>query len=207
MNSSVMNMPTPAATEDAQNNSGKRIVLLVAALLLLPVLVASALYFSGWRPEQTGNHGELLQPPRALPAEAFVDRQGEILPSSRMQDKWILLFVGDALCSDHCRAEVRLMRQVQVAQNKEMGRIRRVILAPDAVALAAYAGENGDELHAPDLLLLRPTAALSALLADSVNRIVLIDPLGNIMMRYDVAQDGKGMNKDMEHLLKYSWAG
>jgi hypothetical protein len=200
-------MPASVATETAQENSGKRIVLLVAALLLLPVLVASALYFSGWRPAQTGNHGELLQPPRALPADAFVDRQGKLIPSANLRDKWIMLFVGGTTCNDDCRAQARLMRQVQVAQNKEMGRIRRVVMAPDADALAAFAMEDSDELRAPDLLLLRPTLALSALLADSTNRIVLIDPLGNAMMRYSAAQDGKGMNKDLERLLKYSWAG
>jgi len=199
--------PASAAAEAAQIKAGKRVLLLVAVLLLLPVLAASALYFSGWRPTQTGNHGELLQPPRALPAEAFLDRNGKPLPATDMQDKWIMLFVGGASCNDHCRAQVRLMRQVQVAQNKEMGRIRRVVLAPDAAALAAYAQEDGDELRAPDLLLLRLTDALTPLLADSVNRIVLIDPLGNVMMRYSAAHDGKGMYKDIERLLKYSWAG
>ncbi len=205
MNTAFINMPVTTETE--QNNSGKRIVLLVAALLLLPVLVASALYFSGWRPAQTGNHGELLQPPRALPMEAFIDRQGKLLTSAELRDKWIMLYIGGATCNDLCLAQVRLMRQVQVAQNKEMGRIRRVVLAPDADALAAYAGDKRDELRAPDLLLLRPTAALSTLLADSENRIVLLDPLGNLMMRYPAEQDGKGMNKDLERLLKYSWAG
>ena len=207
MNSAFLNLPASAAAEAAQNNSGRRVLVLVAVLLLMPVLVASMLYFSGWRPTQTGNHGELLQPPRALPVEAFLDRHGDPLPNAGMRDKWSLVYVGGASCDDQCQAQVRLMRQVQVAQNKEMGRIRRIVLAPDAAALAAYADANVEELRAPDLLLLRPTAALSAVLADSVNRIVLIDPLGNVMMRYPTAHDGKGMHKDMERLLKYSWAG
>lgn len=204
-----MNLPTDIAdtTEATRKTSGKHTMLLVAGLLLLPVLIASALYISGWHPAQTGNHGELLQPLRALPSEAFVDRQGKLLPSTELRGKWVMVFVGDATCTEHCRAQAHLMRQVQVAQNKEMKRIRRMILAPDAEALAAYATETNDELRAPDLLLLRPTPALSTLLTDSGNRIVLIDPLGNVMMRYAATQDGKGLQKDMERLLKYSWAG
>ena len=203
MNANGMTIPEYSVDK----NTGKRMVLLVAALLLLPVLIASTLHLSGWRPAQTTNLGELLQPPRALSAEAFVDRHGKLLPASEIMDKWVMLYVGAATCDEQCRNQVHLMRQVQVAQNKEMKRIRRAVLVPDVDALTAYLSDAGAEISAPDLLLLKPGPALATLLSDSVGRIVLIDPLGNVMMRYSATSDGKDMNKDLARLLKYSWAG
>lgn len=44
-----------------------RTLVLVLGLLLLPFAVAGTLYAVGWHPAGTGNHGELLSPPRALP--------------------------------------------------------------------------------------------------------------------------------------------
>jgi len=35
----------------------------------------------------------------------------------------------------------------------------------------------------------------------------VIDPLGNVMMRYTDKPDMAGMLKDLERLLKYSWVG
>ncbi len=46
---------------------GNRTLALVLGLLLLPFVVAASLYAVGWHPERSGNHGELLSPPRALP--------------------------------------------------------------------------------------------------------------------------------------------
>jgi hypothetical protein len=42
-------------------------MLLVTALLALPFVVAFALYWFEWRPAKLANHGELVEPPIALP--------------------------------------------------------------------------------------------------------------------------------------------
>jgi hypothetical protein len=39
------------------------------------------------------------------------------------------------------------------------------------------------------------------------HNIYLIDPMGNIFMRYPPETDPAGMRKDLERLLKYSGAG
>ena len=33
----------------------------------------------------------------------------------------------------------------------------------------------------------------------------IADPLGNVIMRYDEAAEMRGVHKDLERLLKYSW--
>ena len=42
---------------------------------------------------------------------------------------------------------------------------------------------------------------------DSGYRFYIIDPLGNVMMRYPQEPEMQGMLRDLERLLKYSWVG
>ena len=35
--------------------------------------------------------------------------------------------------------------------------------------------------------------------------LLIADPLGNVIMRYDEAAEMRGVHKDLERLLKYSW--
>ena len=37
--------------------------------------------------------------------------------------------------------------------------------------------------------------------------IFIVDPLGNLMMRYDVRQDPKGLREDLKNLLELSHIG
>src|SRR3990170_1708442 len=62
------------------NPSGaRRKLLLLAALFVLPMLVAYALYYSGWRPETVHPHGELVQPARPVADAALVLLDGKPL--------------------------------------------------------------------------------------------------------------------------------
>ena len=60
-------------------------LLLLIAIFSLPVLIAYALYFSGWRPETGGNYGELVQPPRALPELVLQTLDGHALRVSELR--------------------------------------------------------------------------------------------------------------------------
>ena len=65
-----------------------RPLLLVLALLVLPFAVGGGLYAWGWRPAG-GAHGELLDPPRALPPLA--DASGQPLPRAEFDGHWSLV--------------------------------------------------------------------------------------------------------------------
>jgi len=56
-------------------NNGRRTVLLLAALCVLPVLAAYVVYLN-WRPEHRVNHGELLAT-RSLPSAQLTDLAGK----------------------------------------------------------------------------------------------------------------------------------
>ncbi|NLC60435.1 MAG: hypothetical protein GX761_04005, partial [Gammaproteobacteria bacterium] len=54
-----MNQQVP----DSVRNKNRGMLILIVVLFLGSAIVAGVLRFSGWMPEGTRSHGELLQPP------------------------------------------------------------------------------------------------------------------------------------------------
>lgn len=202
-----MSPPMPAPPQTL--TPGRRAMLLATALLLMPFAVAFGLYWFEWRPASTGNYGELIQPPRPLPPGGLAEASGAPLPTAGLHGKWLLVLAGDGPCDAACAQQIRLMRQIQVSLNKEMGRLRRVWLSAGAAADPAL-----PELRRqyPDLVVAVPPdgdggAAWRAALDGATYRLYVVDPLGNVMMRYAPDADPTRVRKDLERLLKYSWVG
>jgi hypothetical protein len=96
------------------------------------------------------------------------------------------------------------MRQVRRAQGKEMERIERLWLVTDAVqpsaallaaiegAVTAPAGAAGSEFPAERSV---------------VEHIYLVDPLGNLMMRFPRDPEPSRVIKDLQRLLRASSFG
>ena len=193
-------------------NPARRAILLVTALLAMPFIVAFGLYWFEWRPATLGNHGELIQPTLALPESGLLLADGRPLPGAELRGKWTLLLISKGPCDTRCQAHLQQMRQVQVSLNKEMGRLHRVLLGDSVTALAADTALPGLRKSYPDLLIAAPIAGkdgdvLRSMLDSTNHRFYVIDPLGNVMMRYTNQPDMQGMRKDLERLLKYSWVG
>ena len=118
------------ATLPSHRPSGLPMLLLIVGLLVLPFFIATALYFSGWQPTRTLQHGQLLTPPPALPASGLLDAGGQAIPTADLHGKWLLVMSLDGPCAADCAARLDELRRIQVSLNKEMGRLRRVVLAP-----------------------------------------------------------------------------
>ena len=192
--------------------AGRRTMLLVTALLALPFAVAFALYWFEWRPSKLANHGELIQPPRPLPEKGLLRLDGRPLPTEELRRKWTLVMVGDGACLATCQQDLHQIRQVQVALNKEMLRLRRLLLGSSVAVLSADPALPDVQRSYPDLLFAAPDSAPAGdpwrqLLDGRTHRFYLVDPLGNVMMRYPDRPDMQGMLRDLERLLKYSWVG
>jgi hypothetical protein len=195
-------------------------MLLVTALLALPFVVAFALYWLEWRPAKLANHGELIEPPVALPETGLTLVDGRPLPTADLRRKWTLMMVNTGPCAAACQEDLRQIRQVQVALNKEMVRLRRVLIGDSTAGLRADPALTKLQRAYPDLLIAAPDSDQGGQLwrtALAVRyRFYVIDPLGNVMMRYPEKPAGQdmqdmqgmqGMLRDLERLLKYSWVG
>jgi hypothetical protein len=187
-----------------------RMLALLAGLFLLPLAAAFwAYYGTAWRPTNRVNHGELIIPARPLPAwkpTAAFDSQ--TVPAQLFHHNWSLVYIGDGQCADECRHALYVMRQTRLSLNNEMTRVNRVFL----VTSDCCAGDFLAREH-PGLSVLNATDASAGALLDTFpdgarqQSLFVVDPLGNLMMRFDVRQDPKGLREDLKKLLSLSHIG
>ena len=149
-------------------------------------------------PISTRTVGPLIDPPlRHLDQRAF--------RLSELKGRWILLQLDGSECADACRAKLYSMRQVRLAQGREMDRVERVWLildeAPLETQLREYDGTRMLRAAGSPLIAEFPPAGAAR------DHIYLIDPLGNLMLRFPKDADPRRMHKDLVRLLKVSRVG
>ncbi|MFT3735944.1 MAG: hypothetical protein QM776_13100 [Rhodocyclaceae bacterium] len=179
----------------AQRAKGRRTLLLMLAVSAAPVIAALVMFYFV-RSDKVAVSGELINPPQALALDTVKLPDSGVL-ADKLRGKWVMAVRADASCAEACRQMLYYMRQVRTLQAKEMDRVQRVWLVegsatPDAALLAEH----------PDLLVVRDATLAAAL--GPVDRIMLVDPRGFLMMRYAAAPDAKGIVKDLQKLLKYT---
>jgi cytochrome oxidase Cu insertion factor (SCO1/SenC/PrrC family) len=177
---------------------------LMVALVVAPVAASYLLYFA-WPVMHSTNYGELL-PPRPLPDTPLTLLDGKPFNLSSLKGKWVLAVVDSGACDARCEAKLVYIRQLRLTQGKEMGRVERAWLVTDGVTpraelIEAYSGTW--VIRAADAQLLGQFPAPRA----PADHIYVIDPLGNLMMRYPPDPDPKRMIRDLSRLLKASRIG
>lgn len=206
-------------TADARDLRSRnlRTLAALAALFLLPLVASFWLYYgTSWRPAGRVNHGELIQPPRPLPVVALprvalgqgTDRSLAATDPSLFRSKWTLVYVGDGSCDASCRGTLYVMRQTQFALGTDMTRLGRVFLVTSDCCARDYLARE----HAGMTVVDAAGAAGAQLLsrfpaADRAHTLFIVDPLGNLMMRYDVRRDPRGLLVDLKRLLELSQIG
>lgn len=201
-------VPAVPAARAGSPRRARRTLLLLGVVCVLPV-AASYLAFYVWQPSGRVNHGELVQP-AALPAGplAGAGTQGP-LSRAELEGRWTLVYAGPSACTDPCRDNLHAMRQARLAQGRDQERIGRLWLVTD----------DKEPDVAPDQADLRTVRASAGWLAqlpgaERGTHLYLVDPLGNVMMRFPPLPAGdaaigatRGIVKDLQRLLKYSALG
>lgn len=176
----------------------------IAALSALPVVASYALYWF-WEPSSHSNYGALVTA-RPLPAVQGRLTDGATFDLTQVRGRWVMLSLDSGACEAACRQKLWVMRQVRRAQGKEMDRVERVWIVDDARPVdTELAREHGGLWIAGA----DASALIASLAPDGVARdhIWLVDPLGNVMMRFPTDVEPRGMLKDLKRLLKYSRIG
>lgn len=176
---------------------------LIVSLLVLPFVIAAGLFFGGWKPAHTGQHGQLHNPPTALPASGLVTPERQAMATAELEGKWLLLLSGSGNCNTGCRQRIDEMRRVQVSLNKEMGRLRRLVVT-DLNNLQDFSAAR---LRQPDLLLLSAPPDWLTAPENGGYRLHIIDPQGRRVLTYPPDTNAKEVRADLERLLKFSWNG
>lgn len=199
----------------SNNKNSNRITLVITLMLFFfPAIAATLLYYSGWRPSGAVNHGELINPARAIEDKTFTTLDGKALKFSELRGKWNMVYFDTAACPESCINQLFFMRQIHQSQGKELDRIQRVFFLTDDKAIATLKDKLAEY---PGMLVLKAeSATLAGLLKEfgidessglSARSIFFVDPQGYLMMRYQPGVEPAGMRKDLERLLKYSGDG
>jgi cytochrome oxidase Cu insertion factor (SCO1/SenC/PrrC family) len=161
---------------------------LVFLVCAAPVVLGWLAYEFGWGVAGGGgNYGELIAP-RAVAG-----------PLAPLKGKWVLVTFDASACDSACEKKLYIVRQVRKAQGKDAERIERLWVITDGSRprpelLAAIEGAHTatGNLDFP---------------GERFAYIYLVDPLGNLMMRFPKDADPGKMIKDLQRLLRYSSFG
>ena len=183
----------------------RRPLLWMVVIFGAPLVGAFWLYYgSGWRPASSTRHGELIEPVRTLPALALPGA-----PANALTGKWTLLVVGtgEAGCDTPCRNTLVYARQTWLSLGRLSARMQRLLLAGPGCCDEGYLHNDHQGLAVAREDSADGAAVLAAIPEPRAGYVFVVDPLGNLMMRYDVRQDPKGLRDDLKKLLELSHIG
>lgn len=178
------------------------------AVLLVCASPVIASYFTYYvvRPEGRRNYGELITPQRPLPAMVTTDLNGKAGELTTLKKQWLLISVANAACDSACQQRLYFQRQLRESLGKQKGRLDRVWLITDTAAVDARLQPALAEAS-----VLRVAAeALAQWLPPAGNaqdHLYVVDPIGNLMMRFPANMDAAGAAKakrDLDRLLRAS---
>jgi len=184
----------------------------VVLSFVAPVVLAYVMFFFV-DIKSFNNHGEILNPVVHITGFELKNDNGEIIPEKELRAKWRIISFLAKDCDQQCQQQLYDTRQIYTSLGKDRDRAVRMFvhLEPASEALQKYIAEshpnvihvNGDE-----------TVIIKAL-GDNVhddisiynNETYIMDPLGNVMMRFTQDQPDKDFLQDLRKLLKVSQIG
>ncbi len=184
--------------------AGRLKMLLVLLVCAAPVIASYVSYYF-LKPDGRTNYGSLLEV-KPLPPAPLALLDGKPFAMSEFKGKWVLVTVDGSACGDPCIKKLYAMRQVRLATGKEKDRVERAWLVNDDEALSTMTMREYDGTR---MLRAQGAAVLKAFPAAPrvEDHIYLIDPLGNLVLRFPKDADPARMKKDIDRLLKYSRIG
>ncbi len=194
-------------------SNGRKILLGMAVIFVLPFTIAKTMHLLNMHPT-SHSYGTLVIPPKPLQFFALHDTQGKAvasqLTSKQWLKKWSIVTIEAGDCAEQCQAQIHLLKQVNIALDKDAKRVQRILIATHTEALGAEKF-NALQKQYPDLIILSGADAAKTQFAAQFNgaagSIYLVDPKGNLMMNYPSDAKPKGMLVDLKKLLKNNLDG
>ena len=201
MTMSSPHIPTRAEVAPSpkdRRRSGRLQMMLIFAVAAAPIVLGTLAFYL-WPPSGRTNYGE-IQPLQVVEATGQ-DLAGHTAALRDLRGKWAFVILSDAACAESCRRNLLYTRQIILAQGRDQDRIDRAWLITDASIPNA---ELGPLYAGARVIRLLGENAVSGFPADAGSRgeIYLIDPLGNLVLRYPDDSNPRLIMKDVQRLLK-----
>ena len=197
--------------------SPRAALLVIFSIFILPLLLAWLMY-SGvidFEPVSTRNLGQLVRPPVPTSWESTQFAGNEATgttPATELAEHWVVLYALPENCAEQCLQTATDLRQVHRAAGRHQIRIRLALLLP--TALSGASSQEFMEIYDQFRLLRNPAgdfwmalaeaSAATGAPANSFATVYLVDPLGNVMMRYPTGADPNDLKTDLQRLMTWS---
>jgi cytochrome oxidase Cu insertion factor (SCO1/SenC/PrrC family) len=184
-------------------------LLLLAVVCAAPIVVSYLTYYVFKPAGGKTNYGALIEPQRPIPESLTVtDENGKPIKLDSLRGRWLMISVDRSACGEACVTKLYFMRQVRAAQGPERERVVTVWLRTDSAAVPGVITHAYPDTRA---LIAAPAAVAAWLPAGSgtqdTDHIYLVDPNGNLMMRFPKNPDPSKIKVDLTKLLKWSRIG
>ena len=182
---------------DAVRRRNRLKLLLVAAIFLVPAMIAVGLGMSGWQPGAR-SHGEPILPQRSFADVPIVLADGSKYAWRDSQPRMTLLALPGSDCLENCVRLLGLMRNARIVLNSNADRLRLLYVGePPKDTGAAELMKSWQMGHDVDgkLAAFRPHGP------DSVAAI-LVESNGTALARYRAGFDPNGLRVDLQKVVR-----
>jgi len=177
---------------------------LLIAITTLPIVAAYVAYYVA-PPSGRTNYGTLIEPQRRTPVLPMTKLDGTAFDLLELRGRWVFVMVDSGDCDQRCEDKLLMMRQQRTITGKDRDQIERVWLIPDQVPLSIMLMREFEGTHfiRTPLQPLRDFLALpDAADARLQDHIWVVDPSGNLMLRWPKNAQPSGVKRDVAQLLK-----
>ncbi|HBX56790.1 hypothetical protein [Pseudomonas sp. UBA2684] len=182
----------------SRRRRGRLQLILILAVVIGPMLLASAMYqWRFWVPETRSYHGELL---------GNGQTRADLGVSGAEEVRWQLLVTTPGACDADCQQLVFLARQIHIGLNRDVARAGHALASAQPLA-ADYDAQLRREYPQLGRYALEPQAYGKTAGQVEGAQLWIVDPHGNLVLRYDSSSKGKAILNDLRYLLKISQIG
>ena len=204
----------PAAVPGQPNGKGswqggRWMVLLIALVCVAPVIASYFTYYVIKPKGGTTSYGTLIDPQRPIPESMVVTGEdGKPMKLASLRGRWLMISVDSSTCDKDCVTKLYFMRQVRATQAGERERIVNVFLRTDANKVPDVVDNAYKDT---EMLIADPKDVAAWLPVDQgtqlTDHIYMVDPNGNLMMRFPKDPNPSKIKGDVTKLLKNSSIG
>ncbi len=194
----AMNPPSMSeAKTPASRRKGRLQLLLILLGVIGPMILATGMYkLNFWVPEGRSYHGELIGNGQTR-ADIGVPAQ---------EDRWQMLVTAPKDCAVDCQQLVYLARQIQIGLGRDASRASHALAVAQTLN-SDYATKLQREYPQLQRYSLDLPTYIKGAQSNDAPHLWIIDPHGNLVLRYDPSVKGKDLLNDLRHLLKLSNIG
>ncbi|MCP1513800.1 MULTISPECIES: hypothetical protein [Pseudomonas] len=187
----------PDLSELPDRRKGRWQLILILLMVIGPMVLATLMYkLQFWVPDSRSYHGEMIGDGQT---RADIGVQAD-------EQRWQLLVTAPTACATDCRQLVYLARQLQIGLGRDASRASHALASAQPLS-ADYDARLKAEYPQLQRYVLDLSTFTRNAAAPGEAQLWIVDPHGNLVLRYDATVKGKDLLNDLRHLLKLSNIG